>query len=94
MEITPPCENITIYTKSKCNYCTKVKALLPEASVVLSDKYLEEDRESFLKYMASISGKTPKTFPMVFWHKRFIGGYTETKKYIDELNTFSLDQDF
>jgi glutaredoxin len=94
MNITPPCENITVYTKSNCIYCTKVKELLPDAQIVLADVYLKKNRQNFLNYIASISGKKPNTFPMVFWHKRFIGGYDDTKQYVDELNTFSLNSDF
>lgn len=79
-----------IYTKKKCAYCTRAKVLLPQACVVSCDDWLQEDRDAFLKRMDELSGATPRTFPMVFVGGRYIGGYEETKKYVDELECFKL----
>jgi len=52
--------------------------------------YLKENRNSFLEFVDKLSGTKPRTFPMVFLNNRFIGGYMETKKYIDELESFKF----
>lgn len=92
MEITPPQTfGVTIYTKSKCNYCKRVKLLVPQAVIVSADAYLEQNREGFLTFMDELTGKTHRTFPMVFWNNRFIGGYDETKQYLKDMEEFTLE---
>jgi len=74
----------TIYTKKDCIYCTKVKKLLETEKVVVveCDSYLEKDREYFLKTMDSLTGKKEqRTFPFVFKHSLFLGGYDDTVLY-------------
>jgi len=80
----------TIFTKNNCSYCKKVKALLPDARFIESDAFLTEGRDSFLEKLDKWTGKEYRKFPMVFLDKRFIGGYTETKKYLDDMSTFDM----
>lgn len=80
----------TIFTKRNCAYCTKVKNLVPEARFIESDVFLTEQRNVFLEKLDKWTGKEYRKFPMVFLDKRFIGGYTETKKYLDDMNTFDM----
>ena len=83
-----PEKEYTIYTKSKCSYCTRAKVLLPYAHVILCDDYLADDRDQFLAFMDKVSTKTPRTFPMVFHNGQYIGGYEDTKEYVDKLEAF------
>jgi glutaredoxin len=79
-----PTEGVyTIYTKNDCSYCTKVKELLKHESVMIinCDSYLESDRSLFLQTMDSLTGRMHRTFPFVFHHTRFIGGYDDTLEY-------------
>tara|TARA_Y100001954_G_scaffold233280_2_gene286283 strand:+ start:881 stop:1159 length:279 start_codon:yes stop_codon:yes gene_type:complete len=78
-----------MFTKTKCSYCTKAKALLPEASIVECDEFLK-DRDAFLSYVDSLTDKKPRTFPMVFYDGRFMGGFTETSNYLTTMNEFKL----
>jgi len=78
----------TIFTKNNCSYCKKVKALIPDGHVIESDTFLAENRDVFLAIVDELIGTEYRKFPMVFLDKRFIGGYTETKKYLDD--TFSM----
>lgn len=78
----------TVYTKSNCPFCTKVKDLLEpwECETVLCDDYLQNVsmKESFLRFIKFLAGgKDHRTFPMVFFQGNFIGGFTETKQYIE-----------
>lgn len=90
MNFTRPKDGYSIYTTNNCNYCTHVKSLLPNAYIIAADNYITENREHFLAFVDNLSGKRPRTFPMVFLNKRFIGGFKETKLYIDELESFKF----
>ena len=78
----PTTTGFTVYSKTGCSYCEKVKALLTEYqqefTYINCDEYLLFDRDAFLEFIRRISGKDYKTFPMVFSSKTFLGGYTET----------------
>ena len=94
MEFEAPSETIyTIYSKSGCTFCTKVKNLLIEKNYAFDfidcDEYLLEDKEGFLKFIQERAGKEYKTFPMVFRAGYFVGGYNETKKLIDLEDAFN-----
>lgn len=80
----------TIFTKTNCSFCKKVKTLIPEAEFVESDGFLAESRDVFLAKMDKWTGKEYRKFPMVFLDKRFIGGYAEAKQYLDDMNTFDM----
>lgn len=78
----------TIYTKSSCTYCVKVKELLKEkgysCSEINCDSDLEtpEKKETFLNMIREITNKDYKTFPMVFRDDVFIGGFKDTIELI------------
>ena len=79
----------TIYSKSNCKYCTYLKELLTSKYLIFkeinADQYLtnDNDKKNFLNFIKELVGKEYKTFPMVFNDGAFIGGFTETKEYID-----------
>ena len=92
MEIIEPNNNgFTIYSKSGCANCNKVKNLLKENhflfKVIDCDDYLLEDKEHFLLFIKEKTNTNTdwKTFPIIFFDGKFIGGYSETKLYIDKL---------
>ena len=89
MEIFGPLdEGYTIYSKSGCINCTKIKKLLLEKNIffmdVQCDEYLLEDKEQFLSFINEKAQKECKTFPMVFYNAIFIGGYLEAKENIEK----------
>ena len=88
MEFTEPSsKGYTIYSKSGCTYCTKVKEILKALGesyeMVNCDEYLLEDREGFLTFIKERAGRDYKTFPMVFAAGKFLGGFSETKASLD-----------
>ena len=94
-------EGYTIYTKSNCPYCTKVKELLksvkPEPKFIHCDEYLVEPeiKEEFLTWIQKMNGGiSHRTFPMVFYQGKFIGGFTETEKFYAKENIFLEDLEF
>jgi len=87
MEFEEPSKTaFTIYSKSGCTFCTKVKKLLLEKNYAFDmidcDDYLIEDKEGFLIFIKERAGKEYKTFPMVFRCGVFLGGFTETNKLL------------
>jgi glutaredoxin len=91
---TPKKGQITIYSKSGCINCVKVKTLLKDKhlafNVIDSDEFILENKEEFLTFIQQLVGKEYKMFPMVFDNNKFIGGYTETVKYIDQILDFDI----
>jgi glutaredoxin len=90
MEIIKPLPTgFTIYSKSGCPNCNKVKLLLKEKyflfSIIDCDEYILENKDFFLLFIKEQINKDWKTFPIVFDNGKFIGGYQETQKYIDKL---------
>ena len=82
-----------VYTKSNCNYCIKVKKFLTKEGKLFHeincDNILKTpEKDDFLKYIKECSKKDWKTFPIVFRYDQFIGGYNDTKSYIDRNNAF------
>ncbi len=90
MEFEKPYKcGFTIYSKSGCPNCLKVKALLKDKNLIFNivdcDEYLIEDKENFLLFIEDLTKKTCRVFPLVFNDEIFIGGYNETKEYIDKM---------
>lgn len=93
MEIPiPKKDRYTIYSKSGCINCNKVKQLLISNQLhfetINCDEYLFEDKDGFLDFMKGLTKIEYKMFPMVFDSGNFIGGYNETNKHIEKQNIF------
>jgi glutaredoxin 3 len=90
MELEKPLESgFTIYSKSGCPNCLKAKALLNSKHLLLKvvncDEYILEDKETFLSFITSLSNVEVKSFPIVFYDGKFIGGYNEITEFVEEL---------
>lgn len=93
MEITEPTEKgFTIYSKSGCINCTSVKRLIKEKNFLLieinCDEYILENKEEFLTFIENIAETSYKTFPMVFYDGKFIGGLAHTTEFVNKLLSF------
>ena len=90
MEFKEPLKKgFTVYSKSGCPNCLIIKKILKEKKLFFAeidcDDYILEDREGFLKFIENTAETSYKTFPMIFYDSKFIGGMTHTKKFIDKL---------
>jgi glutaredoxin len=90
MEFEKPNQiGFTVYSKSGCPNCIKVKTLLKEKKFVFNviecDEYLIEDKKNFLLFIEENAKQSCKLFPMVFNDTIFIGGFNETKEYVDRM---------
>jgi glutaredoxin len=99
MDIFKPLDiGFTIYSKNNCSYCTKVKKLLLNNKHffldIECDEYLIKDKEHFLLFIKEIANKEYRTFPMVFYDGKFIGGFDETYKYVNQFIDFDENANF
>lgn len=78
---------ITIYSKSGCPYCDKIKKVAEylSESKGYSCKVYELDQD-FTKDQFYAEFKEGSTFPQVVLDDKHIGGCTDTVKYLQENN--------
>jgi glutaredoxin len=83
----------TVYTKSECSYCDKIKTLMNECNenvnYILCDEWLTTKRILFLNIMRVKTQKDEITFPIVFFEGNYVGGYNEYELKIKN-NAFEL----
>ena len=92
MEFENPSEiGFTVYTKSGCQNCVKVKNLLRSKNLkyimIDCDEYIFEDKEKFLLFIRDTAERECRQFPIIFYDGKFIGGYNETNCLVDKLVT-------
>jgi glutaredoxin len=95
----PTEQNFTIYSKSGCENCKKVKKILTDKNFVYieinCDDYIIDDKENFLLFIKEKTHSDCNVFPMVFYNGSYIGGYKETSLFCDKLNvSFESDLNF
>ena len=86
----------TVYTKSKCSYCDKIKMLMDEynenVKYISCDEWLLSKRILFLNIMRIKTQQTDITFPIVFFEGKYIGGCNEYElKIKNNINTELID---
>jgi glutaredoxin len=91
---SPSNSEYTIYSKSGCPNCNKVKDLLKTNNIPFNvidcDEYLIERKEEFLLFIQELTSREWKTFPIVFTSDgQFIGGFTDTRIHLEELLEFT-----
>ncbi len=73
-------ENVVIYTKDHCPFCTRVKNYLTSEKVDFKQVRLDEDPKAY----EELKQKTNHlTVPQVFVNGKFIGGATDFFAWID-----------
>ena len=93
---TPSNKEYTIYSKSGCPNCIKVKELLQSNNIAFTvidcDEYLIERKPEFLLFIQELTSREWKTFPIVFTIDGvFVGGFTDTRIYLEQLLEFTDD---
>ncbi len=87
--IEPEQKGFTIYSKSGCPNCTSVKKLIKDNLLFFNeincDEYILECKEDFLAFIENKANTSYKTFPMVFYDGKFVGGLVHTKEFINKL---------
>lgn len=92
--LLPAEKGFTIYSKSGCPNCDKIKLLLDtnklEYNVFNCDEYLYINKEQFLFDMNQLTKQDIKAFPIVFKDAIFVGGY---KEGVDEIYRICFDME-
>ena len=75
--------NFTVYSKSGCNHCEKIRTVLQLAQLTFVEYKLDEhfNKKEFYDQFGEGS-----TFPQVVLGGNNLGGCTETVKYLRENN--------
>lgn len=85
----PKMTGYTIYSKSGCPNCVKVKKFLQNAktqmNIVDCDDYLIENKEEFLTFIEKIAEKPVRVFPIVFFERKLV---EDTEYHYNRLNAF------
>lgn len=94
--IKPKQGEYTIYSKSGCPNCVKVKEMLTKEKIAFKvvdcDTYILDCKEELLGFIKTKADCDWNTFPMVFDDNcKFIGGYKDTIVHIERLLEFSDD---
>jgi len=86
----PTKSGFTIYSKSGCPNCSKVKSFLKDNNydfnIIDCDKYLIEAKDEFLEFIKNLAQKECRVFPMIFFNSNFVGGFNETKELVDKIS--------
>lgn len=81
----------TVYTKSNCMNCSKLKDFLTKEKFIYEtidcDPILLNHRSEFIDWMKSLIHKDV-VFPVVFLNGIYIGGYHETIQNLIEFEDF------
>ena len=73
-------DNLVVFSKDKCRYCTQAKKLLSEYSVPFKEIKLNPDNsDKYINLREKLIKLTNghKTFPFVFFGHEFIGGFDQ-----------------
>lgn len=72
----------TVWSKYHCPYCDQAKALLKQKGIEFEEKKIGDgySKEDLLEAVP-----TARTVPQIFLDDKLIGGFTELKKYFEEV---------
>ena len=76
--------NAKVYSTSTCTWCDRVIKDLSEKGIVVEKIDISGDKKLF-KQMSVDIGKKVSTVPQVIIDEEYIGGYTETERFIKNL---------
>lgn len=72
---------VAIYSRAKCFYCENAKELLTRKNIIYKEVDLTWDLELHKK-LINETGQT--TVPYIFIHDKFIGGYSDLEKLVQD----------
>jgi glutaredoxin len=74
--------NVLIYSKNNCSYCTKSKQLLNSLNIDFKEICLNPDDKDYYDAIVNMlkNKYNHKTFPFIIVNNIFIGGYSELEQ--------------
>jgi len=70
-----------VFTKYRCSYCDRAKALIEQNGHEYESINIEEDDNIDILFKKN---KYARTMPQIFINDKLIGGYTDLVKYFEE----------
>jgi glutaredoxin 3 len=72
-----------VWSKYNCPYCDQAKALLKQKGIVFEERKIGDGytREELLEAVP-----TARTVPQIFLGEELVGGFTELKKRLENVN--------
>ena len=80
--------NAKVYSTSTCTWCDRVVKNLTDSGIEVEKIDISGDKKLF-KQMSEDVGKKVSTVPQVIVDDVYIGGYTETERFIKNLTVSS-----
>tara|TARA_R110000796_G_scaffold140688_1_gene256881 strand:- start:306 stop:551 length:246 start_codon:yes stop_codon:yes gene_type:complete len=80
--------NAKVYSTSTCTWCDRVIKNLTDSGIEVEKIDISGDKKLF-KQMSEDVGKKVSTVPQVIVDDVYIGGYTETERFIKNLTVSS-----
>ena len=86
--------SIKIFSKTKCNYCKKVKEYLNQKEIAFQEVNLDDDksRERFYQRISQEQNKTIHSVPQIYIDNKYVGGHDDFIKYIKPKKTYRFDK--
>lgn len=70
-----------VWSKDACGYCDSAKALLKQKGIEFEERKIGG---GWVKEQLLESVPTAKTLPQIFLNDKYIGGFTELRKYFEQ----------
>ena len=77
-----------VYSTSKCSWCDRVVSELTNNGIEVEKIDISGDKKLF-KQMSEDAGKKVTSVPQVVIDGKYVGGYTETERFIKNLTVSS-----
>ena len=83
-----------VYSKPMCTYCDKAKHLLKTSGIEYKEMLIGRDlsRETLLEEFAANGMPQPRSVPQIILNGKYVGGYNELVKYIEDHGMEGLKQ--
>jgi glutaredoxin len=83
-------DNVVVFGLSYCGYCESTKKYLQKKKIPFKFYQIDEIYNIFFKLLLKVKELHPelsfnpnhKTFPVIFYNKNFIGGYSDLIKVL------------
>ena len=73
-----------VYGSSQCVWCDRVAKLLEDSGIDIEKIDISQGKE-FIKEMQDAAGKKVNTVPQVIIDNEYVGGYTETERFLNRI---------
>ena len=73
-----------VYGSSQCVWCDRVAKLLEDSGIDIEKIDISQGKE-FIKEMQAAAGKKVNTVPQVIIDDEYVGGYTETERFLNRI---------